>query len=123
MTTPQPAEPVVITRDGLDRLVEALIAGGYQAIGPTLRDSAIVLGQLDSAGALPAGWGVDTAPDYYRLHCRDDAAVFAHSAGPGSWKQFLHPAAAGVVVHRPRWRVPPSGACLRALRVPRRPGL
>ena len=50
MTTPQSAEPVVITRDGLDRLVEALIADGYQVIGPTVRDSAIVLGELDSAG-------------------------------------------------------------------------
>ena len=84
MTTPESAEPVVITRDGLDRLVEALIAGGYRVIGPTVRDSAIVLGELDSAGALPAGWGVDTGPGYYRLRRRADAAVFAHSAGPGS---------------------------------------
>jgi hypothetical protein len=50
-----------------------------------------VLGELDSADALPAGWGVDTGPGFYRLHRRDDAAVFAHSAGPRSWKQFLHP--------------------------------
>ena len=91
MTAPQPAGPVVITRDGLDRLVEALIADGYQVIGPTVRDSAIVLSELDSADALPAGWGVDTGPGLYRLRRRDDAAVFAHSAGPGSWKQFLHP--------------------------------
>jgi ferredoxin len=56
-----------------------------------VRDTAIVLSELDSADALPAGWGVDTGPGLYRLHRRDDAAVFAHSAGPGSWKQFLHP--------------------------------
>jgi hypothetical protein len=91
MTAPQPAGPVVITREGLDRLVESLIAAGYQVVGPTVRDSAIVLGELDSADALPAGWGVDTGPGFYRLHRRDDAAVFAHTAGPGSWKQFLHP--------------------------------
>ena len=92
MTAPQPAGPVVITRGGLDRLVEVLIADGYRVIGPTVRDSAIVLSELDSAGALPAGWGVDTGPGDYRLRRREDAAVFAHSAGPGSWKQFLHPA-------------------------------
>jgi len=91
MTAPQPAGPVVITRDGLDGLVEALISDGYQVIGPTVRDSAIVLSELDSAGALPAGWGVETGPGLYRLRRRDDAAVFAHSAGPGTWKQFLHP--------------------------------
>ena len=103
MTTPQSAEPVVITRDGLDRLVEVLIAGGYRVIGPTVRDSAIVLGELDSAGALPAGWGVDTGPGYYRLRRRADAAVFAHSAGPGSWKQFLHPP------RRALWSTGPDG--------------
>jgi hypothetical protein len=40
---------------------------------------------------LPAGWGVETGPGRYRLHRRPDAAVFAHSAGPQSWKQVLHP--------------------------------
>ena len=108
MTAPQSAGPVVITRDGLDRLVEALIADGYRVIGPTVRDSAIVLGELDSAGALPAGWGVDTGPGYYRLRRRDDAAVFAHSAGPGSWKQFLHPAAADSCGPPARRGVPPG---------------
>ena len=34
---------------------------------------------------------METGPGYYRLRRRDDEAVFAHSAGPQSWKQFLHP--------------------------------
>ncbi len=91
MDTPEIAQPIVLTRAALDRLVEVLIADGYLVIGPTVRDDAIVLDELDSAAALPAGWGVDTGPGYYRLRPRQDAAVFAHSAGPGSWKEFLHP--------------------------------
>ena len=91
MDTPEIAQPLVLTRAGLDRLVAALAEDGYLVVGPTVRDGAIVLAELDSADALPAGWGVDTGPGYYRLRRRQDAAVFAHSAGPGSWKEFLHP--------------------------------
>ena len=76
---------------GLDRLVSVLIERGYQVVGPTLRDNAIVLAELESAEDLPRGWGVDVGPGHYRLHRRDDDAAFAHSAGPQSWKQFLHP--------------------------------
>ncbi|WP_063053767.1 4Fe-4S dicluster domain-containing protein [Nocardia arthritidis] len=86
-----PDDTAVIDRLGLDRLVDVLREQGYRVIGPQVRGSAIVLDELDSGRQLPAGWGVETAPGRYRLHRRDDTAVFAHSAGPGSWKQFLHP--------------------------------
>ena len=76
---------------GLHRLVEVLIERGYRVVGPTLRDNAIVLAELESAGDLPRGWGVDVGPGHYRVRRRDDEAVFGHSAGPQSWKQFLHP--------------------------------
>ncbi len=82
----------LLDRAGLDRLIEVLRADGYTVIGPTVRDNAIVLAELDSGAGLPAGWGVRTGPGQYRLYRRDDAAVFAHSAGPQSWKNVLHPA-------------------------------
>ncbi|BBY20245.1 4Fe-4S dicluster domain-containing protein [Mycobacterium stomatepiae] len=75
----------------LHRLVEVLIEQGYHVIGPMLRDDAIVLAELESASDLPYGWGVDVAPGRYRVRRRDDGAAFGHSAGPQSWKQFLHP--------------------------------
>lgn len=81
----------VLTRDGLDELVRALVEAGYRVVGPRLRDDAIVLAEIQDGAALPSGWGVETAPGRYRLHRRADAAVFAHSAGAQSWKQFLHP--------------------------------
>jgi ferredoxin len=80
-----------IDTNGLGALVQVLIADGYQVIGPTKSDSAIELAELTDAGQLPAGWGVETGPGYYRLRRRDDDAMFAHSAGPQSWKAFLHP--------------------------------
>ena len=81
----------VLDRAGLDALVAALRGRGYRVVGPTMRDGAIVLDELTSGSQLPDGWGVDVGPGSYRLRRRSDGAVFAHSAGPQSWKQFLHP--------------------------------
>jgi sulfhydrogenase subunit beta (sulfur reductase) len=75
----------------LDRLHGALRAAGYRVIGPTVRDGAIVLSELGSAADLPFGWGVSLEPGGYRIRRRADTAAFGHSAGPQSWKQFLHP--------------------------------
>ena len=83
--------PVVIDRSGLDALIALLRRDGYRVIGPTVRDGAITLAELDGGADLPDGIGVETGPGHYRLTARDDGAVFAHSAGPQSVKTFLHP--------------------------------
>ncbi|WP_405539769.1 4Fe-4S dicluster domain-containing protein [Streptomyces sp. NBC_00075] len=84
--------PAVLDRNGLNALVAALVARGRTVIGPTVADGAIVLAELTSADALPYGWGVELDAGRYRLVRRADGAAFAHSAGPQSWKNFLHPA-------------------------------
>jgi sulfhydrogenase subunit beta (sulfur reductase) len=76
---------------GLEDLHRALTSAGYRVIGPRVRAGAISLGELESAGELPFGWGVTLSPGGYRLRERSDQAAFGHSAGPGSWKEFLHP--------------------------------
>ncbi|MFJ3824909.1 4Fe-4S dicluster domain-containing protein [Streptomyces nodosus] len=81
----------VLDRGGLDALVRVLKRRGRTVIGPTLRDRAIVLAELDSADELPYGWGVEAEAGRYRIRRRQDEAAFAHSAGPQSWKSFLHP--------------------------------
>jgi hypothetical protein len=81
----------VIDAAGLQQLVSTLKGRGYRVVGPTLSANAIVLSELTSADDLPRGWGVDVGPGQYRLRRRDDDALFGHSAGPQSWKQFLHP--------------------------------
>ncbi|MEU6054568.1 4Fe-4S dicluster domain-containing protein [Streptomyces xanthochromogenes] len=81
----------VLDRQGLEALVAALTAGGRTVVGPTVRDGAIVLAELDSAEQLPYGWGVELEAGHYRLRRREDGAAFAHSGGPRSWKNFLHP--------------------------------
>ncbi|MFI0538048.1 ferredoxin [Streptomyces canus] len=85
------AAPAVLDRDGLNTLVAALVAQGRTVVGPTVRDGAIVLAEMTSADSLPYGWGVELEAGRYRLVPRADGAAFAHSAGPQSWKSYLHP--------------------------------
>ncbi|MER7154997.1 4Fe-4S dicluster domain-containing protein [Streptomyces lydicus] len=81
----------VIGTDGLDALIRILAARGRTVIGPTVREGAIVLAEIAGGDELPHGWGVELEAGQYRLRTRPDGAVFAHSAGPQSWKTFLHP--------------------------------
>jgi sulfhydrogenase subunit beta (sulfur reductase) len=89
--TSTPAAAWQLPAAALDDLHQALTSAGYRVIGPQVRAGAISLGDLESARDLPFGWGVVLSPGGYRLRERDDQAAFGHSAGPGSWKEFLHP--------------------------------
>ena len=86
----EPGSVRLMEASALEALFTSLDEAGYRVIGPTVRDGAIVLGELAAAGDLPFGWGVRLEPGGYRLRRRDDTAAFGHSAGHGSWKQFLH---------------------------------
>ena len=78
----QDSDAALLDMAGLHRLVEVLIERGYRVVGPTLRDNAIVLAELESA-ATCHGAGVSMwAPGHYRVRRRDDDAAFGHSAGP-----------------------------------------
>jgi ferredoxin len=83
---------VVFEAAAMNELIKALRQAGYQVAGSTVRDQAIVLAEIASADELPWGWGVTLEAGSYRLRRRTDRAAFAHSAGPQSWKPFLHPA-------------------------------
>jgi ferredoxin len=75
----------------LDGLIAALKGRGYQVIGPTVRDGAIVYDELESAAELPAGWTDVQDGGSYRLERREDEARFGYASGPSSWKRFLLP--------------------------------
>jgi ferredoxin len=81
----------VFEAERLQTLVEILARKGYQVIGPTVRDKAIVYAELESARDLPVGWTDLQEGGTYRLEKRRDEALFGYVVGPHSWKQFLHP--------------------------------
>jgi len=79
-------------RESLKQLIELLASDGYEVIGPTVRDGAIVYDRLASVEDLPAGWRDVQEAGRYRLERRDDEALFGYVVGPQSFKKFLHPA-------------------------------
>ncbi len=81
----------LLPRDRLQDLLDLLHAQGYEIVGPTVRDGAIIYAPIRSEADLPIGWRDVQAPGHYRLERRDDAAVFGYVVGPYSWKRFLHP--------------------------------
>jgi len=87
----QSGELVVLERDHLQRLLDALGKMGYRVVGPTVRDRAIVYDDLTSVADVPVGWTDEQDGGTYRLKRRNDGALFGYAVGPNSWKKFLHP--------------------------------
>ncbi|MGD8280791.1 MAG: sulfite reductase subunit A, partial [Gemmatimonadota bacterium] len=85
------AGPLVIDVAGLDRLFGALTREGYELVGPTVSDGAIVYDRITSQTDLPVGWTDDQEGGRYRLERRDDEARFGYVVGPQSWKKYLFP--------------------------------
>jgi sulfhydrogenase subunit beta (sulfur reductase) len=81
----------IIDKDGLNQLIHILAGKGYQVVGPTVRDEAIIYDKVSSIEDLPTGWTDEQEGGIYRLKKRSDEALFGYTVGPHSWKQFLHP--------------------------------
>jgi sulfhydrogenase subunit beta (sulfur reductase) len=81
-----------LTRDGLDALIRALADQGYEVVGPTVRDGAIVLEHIDGIDDLPAGVREEQAPGTYRLTQTGDDRLFDWAHGPDAGKRSLFPA-------------------------------
>jgi formate hydrogenlyase subunit 6/NADH:ubiquinone oxidoreductase subunit I len=89
MTTSPIASRVVLSRDGLARLLEAIRDEGYRLVGPTVRDGAVVHDTISGIDDLPRGWTEVQDGGSYRLARRDDDALFGYSVGPQSYKSFF----------------------------------
>lgn len=85
------ANTVVMGAEHLGQLLAAISSRGYELVGPTVQEGAIVYDRLNSGHDLPRGWTDEQEPGKYRLTRRADQAYFAYNVGPHSWKKFLHP--------------------------------
>ncbi|HVC19879.1 MAG TPA: 4Fe-4S dicluster domain-containing protein [Vicinamibacterales bacterium] len=83
--------PAVLQREAFGDLLAALQGRGYRVVGPTVRDGAIVYGDLHAVDDLPIGWTDEQDGGTYRLKPRGDRALFGYNVGPQSWKQYFHP--------------------------------
>ena len=82
---------VIVEREHIQQLIDALLRRGYHVIGPTVREQAIIYDTLTSVSELPIGYTDEQAGGSYRLKRRADQALFGYNVGPHSWKRFLHP--------------------------------
>ncbi|MFM7056712.1 MAG: 4Fe-4S dicluster domain-containing protein [Planctomycetota bacterium] len=81
-----------LPRAGLDELIQLLACDGYEVVGPTIDQAAIVYGRIESVADLPEGWTDRQGPGEYRLEQRGDHQLFGYVVGPHSWKKYLFPA-------------------------------
>jgi sulfhydrogenase subunit beta (sulfur reductase) len=84
-------DQVVLEREHFQQLLDVLRDKGYQVVGPTVRDNAIVYETLTAVADLPIGYTDEQDGGRYRLKKRADGALFGYAVGPHSWKKFLHP--------------------------------
>jgi sulfhydrogenase subunit beta (sulfur reductase) len=83
---------VILPAGRLGELFQALAARGFEIVGPTARDGAIVYDRISGVADLPAGWTDEQEAGHYQLIRRNDQALFGYVVGPQSWKKYLHPA-------------------------------
>jgi formate hydrogenlyase subunit 6/NADH:ubiquinone oxidoreductase subunit I len=83
-------EHAVLKAEHFQGVLDALKSRGYQILGPTVRDGAIVYDELSSTSDLPIGWTDEQEGGKYRLKKRVDQAFFGYVVGPHSWKKYLH---------------------------------
>ena len=91
-TTVTRGEEYTIERAEFPQLIDHLRAAGYRVVGPTVRDGAIVYGEIRAVSDLPVGRTDRQAPGRYHLERRSDEALFGFTVGPHSWKKYLFPA-------------------------------
>ena len=81
----------VLGTEAFDGLITLLSERGYTVIAPTLREQAIVYGEVTAADQLPIGWTDEQEAGSYRLRRRDDNAYFGYTVGPRTLKSYLFP--------------------------------
>ncbi len=77
----------VFDREALGALLSVLRGDGFRLVGPTIRDNAIVYGDIEGIHDLPEGWTETQNAGTYRLERRADRALFGFSSGPESFKR------------------------------------
>jgi len=81
----------VMSKKGLAQILNLLQREGFQTVGPTVGDKAVILGELRSVTDLPIGWTDVQDAGTYRLERSKKDIFFEYALGPHSWKKYLHP--------------------------------
>ena len=86
-----PGQQFVIERDDMEQLLEVLGRQGYEVLGPTCVDAAVVYEPIKSIQDLPIGMVDEQDGGRYRLVRGAADTLFAYVHGPHTWKHHLYP--------------------------------
>jgi ferredoxin len=106
---------LLIDRGGLQQLLDALRARGYEVHGPKAMGTAVNLAPIDSVDDLPQGWISQQEPGRYRLERSGNGAVFAYGPAVDSLKRYLNPPLSTI------WRATRENGTLEFLPAPEPP--
>ena len=81
---------LILAPENLQALFDEISSRGYEILGPTVRDGAILYDRISSTNDLPVGYTDRQEKGTYRLAKRSDDALFSYVMGANSWKRFLH---------------------------------
>lgn len=81
----------ILNKADFQKFLDHLSAQGYQTIGPTIRDQAIMFDSIDSVDQLPRGWHDQQEGGCYRLREGETDGWFEFVVGPNSIKNFTFP--------------------------------
>ncbi|MDI6784238.1 MAG: 4Fe-4S dicluster domain-containing protein [bacterium] len=96
-------EKYIVDRVQLPQLFTALHQRGYELIGPSRNQNAIVYTSIESIDDLPTGWTDAQEAGAYRLTKQDAPMLFNYVVSQDSWKKFLSPSV------RQLWKAERSG--------------
>ncbi len=91
VTAPRVSATVIFAKSALQRVLDNLRAQGFDVIGPTVRDGAVMLDQLENISQLPVGWTLRLQPGTARLARSNSTDYFGVQLSANSWKRFLYP--------------------------------
>ena len=108
--SPQLHDKIVIEREELPALFEALHRRGYRTIGPTVRDEVIVCEEIERVEELPIGWEDEQTNGAYRLRNLESDVVFGYTVPLHAWKRYSASAGPEAVPSHTQQRAIPIGA-------------
>jgi len=84
-------DAMILERADMHALFDALTEGGYDLIGPTVRDNAVVYGPIGSVEDLPAGRSETAEAGRYRMTENKRQTLFGFSVAANTLRTFLQP--------------------------------
>jgi len=90
-TAPRVSATVILPKPALQRVLDNLRESGFQLIGPTVRDGAVILDAIQHISELPIGWTLEQTAGSSRLLRGRSSDYFGFNVGPHSWKRYLFP--------------------------------